>query len=166
MRRDGTGVGPFRVSTFTVLNVLTLFTSVLVSHSSVASLKDNGVALLKDDGVSSLGNDSTDERAVSPSLMGRIKPVGEAGVPPKSTFWVWENLGSGTLGTIQTILRMITCSEPNRPTKRVLQRDKEFETKAMPKLDDNSKFSALLDAAGKKTVYCASQFLRSISFHH
>ena len=35
MRRDGTGVGPFRVSTFTVLNVLTLFTSVLVSHSSV-----------------------------------------------------------------------------------------------------------------------------------
>ena len=35
MRRDGTGVGPFRVSTFTVLTVLTLFTSVLVSHSSV-----------------------------------------------------------------------------------------------------------------------------------
>ena len=79
MRRDGTGVGPFRVSTFTVLNVLTLFTSVLVSHSSVTSLKDNGVALLKDDGVSSLGNDSTDGRA----LMGRIKPVGEDWRSPK-----------------------------------------------------------------------------------
>ena len=134
MRRDGTGVGPFRVSTFTVSTVLTLFTSVLVSHSSVfatrprvplveerrvafpedevasldygvasldygvaslddgvtsmednsvGSLKDDGVALLKDDGVSSLGNDSTDGRAVSASLMGRIKLVGEDCHPPE-----------------------------------------------------------------------------------
>ena len=66
---------------------------------------------------------------------------------------------------------MITCSEPNRPTKRVLQRDKEFETKAMPKLDDNSKFSALLDAAGKKTVSTAplsfsgaSHFIINLNF--
>ena len=36
-----------------------------------------------------------------------------------------------------------------------VQEDKEFETKAMPQLDDNSKFSALLDAAGKKTVSTA-----------
>ena len=36
-----------------------------------------------------------------------------------------------------------------------VQEDKEFETKDMPKLDDNSKFSTLLDAGGKKTVSTA-----------
>ena len=54
-----------------------------MEDNSIASLKDNGVALLKDDGVSSLGNDSTDGRAVSPSLMGRIKPVGDDWRSPK-----------------------------------------------------------------------------------
>ena len=78
MRRDGTGVGPFRVSTFTVLTVLTLFTSVLVSHSSVFATRprvplveerrvafpedevaslDYGVASL-DDGVTSMEDNS------------------------------------------------------------------------------------------------------------
>ena len=54
-----------------------------MEDNSVGSLKDDGDALLKDDGVSSLGNDSTDGRAVSASLMGRIKPVGEDWHPPK-----------------------------------------------------------------------------------
>ena len=54
-----------------------------MEDNSVASLKDDGVALLKDDGVSSLGNDSTDGRADSPSLMGRIKLVDEDWHSPK-----------------------------------------------------------------------------------
>jgi len=94
-----------------------------IEDNGVASLKDYGVALLKDDGVTSLGNDSTDERAILPSLMARIKPVGEDWRPPKSTFRIWENLGSRTFGTIsQTIQRTDTCLERHRPTKRVLFR--------------------------------------------
>ena len=57
-----------------------------MEDNSVASLKDDGVALLKDNGVTSLGNNSTDGRAISPSLMGRIKPVGEDWCPPKEYF--------------------------------------------------------------------------------
>ena len=51
-----------------------------------------GVASLQDDGVISLGDNSSDERAVLPFLMARIKPVGEDWRPPKSTFWDRKNL--------------------------------------------------------------------------
>ena len=67
-----------------------------MEDNSVASLKDDGVALLKDDGVTSLGNNSTDGRAVSPSLMGRIKPIGEDWRPTKEYLlglgehWEWD----------------------------------------------------------------------------
>ena len=39
-----------------------------------------------------LGDNRSDERAVLPSSMARIKPVGEDWCPPKSTFWDRENL--------------------------------------------------------------------------
>ena len=48
--------------------------------------------MLKDDGVISLGDNRSDERALLPSLMARIKPVGEDWCPQKSTFWDRENL--------------------------------------------------------------------------
>ena len=73
-----------------------------MTESQCRFAKNYGVASLKDDGITSLGDNSSDERAVLPSLMARIKPVGEDWRPPKSTFWDRENLSETYLWDYQS----------------------------------------------------------------
>ena len=45
-----------------------------------------------------------------------------------------------------------------------MQKDKKFENTAMPKLDDNTSFLYYECSGQENCLYCASEFLRSISF--
>ena len=123
----------------------------------VTSLKDDGVASLKDDGVASLGNDSTDERAVLPSLMARIKPVGEDWRPPKEYLlglgepwepYLWDYSDDSEDGYL---LRASQAYEES-----VVQ---ACNNSRSSKNDDNSKLELVTPSGECKTDGCASELV-------